>query len=173
MKENAMKFINKILVPTDFSEFSLAAMEYATSFSKIYDAKITMIHVVEKTPPFAFHSVDINSETLLRDAEEDGEKDLLEFIANKLPKMRGIIPVVRRGSAAKEIVHYAADEEFDVIIMATHGRTGFAHMVLGSIAESVVRYSSVPVMTVKPEEMQNGFVDEMDVEEQLHMSHYQ
>jgi nucleotide-binding universal stress UspA family protein len=148
-------------------------MEYATSFSKIYDAKITMIHVVENPSVLSFHSVDYNAETLLRDAEEEGEKELREFIAHKLPKSKGIIPIVRRGNAAKEIVHYAKDEEFDVIIMATHGRTGFAHMLLGSIAESIVRYSSVPVLTVKPEEMQNGFVDEMDVEEQLHMNHYQ
>ncbi|MBI3195504.1 MAG: universal stress protein [Ignavibacteriae bacterium] len=168
-----MKFINKILVPTDFSDFSLAAMEYATSFSKIYDARITVFHVVENAPAFAFHSVDITSETVLCGAEEDREKELREFLANKLPKVKGIIPIVRRGNAAKEIVHFAEEEEFDVIIMATHGRTGFAHMLMGSIAESVVRYSSVPVMTVKPEEMQSGYVDEYDVEEQLHMNHYQ
>ncbi|MBI5215353.1 MAG: universal stress protein [Ignavibacteriae bacterium] len=168
-----MKFINKILVPTDFSDFSLAAMEYATSFSKIYDAKIYMIHVVENPSVLAFHSVDLHSETLLRDAEDEGEQELREFISDKLPNVKGIIPIVRRGNAAKEIVHYATDEEFDVIIMATHGRTGFAHILMGSIAESVVRYSSVPVLTVKPEEMQSGYVDEYDVEEQLHMNHYQ
>ena len=168
-----MKFINKILVPTDFSELSLAAMEYATSFSKIYDARITMIHVVENPSAFAFHTVDVSSETLLRDAEEDAEKELREFISTKIPKLKGIIPIVRRGNASREIVHVASEEEFDVIIMATHGRTGVAHMLMGSIAESVVWYSSVPVLTVKPEEMQTGFVDEEDVEEQLHINHYQ
>ncbi len=160
-------------MPTDFSELSLAAMEYATSFSKIYDARITVIHVVENSPAFAFHTVDITSETVLRDDEEDGGKELREFLTNKFPKVKGIIPIVRRGNAAKEIVHFAEEEEFDVIIMATHGRTGFAHMLMGSIAESVVRYSSVPVLTVKPEEMRMGFVDAEDVEEQLHMNHYQ
>lgn len=168
-----MKFINKILVPTDFSDLSLAALEYATSFAKIYDAKIYMIHVVENPTALAFHSVDISSETVLRDAEEEAENQLRDFISNKLPTVKGIMPIVRRGNASREIVHHAMEENFDVIIMATHGRTGFAHMLMGSIAESVVRYSSVPVLTVKPEEMQNGFVDEEDVEEQLHMNHYQ
>ncbi|TAK54064.1 MAG: universal stress protein [Bacteroidetes bacterium] len=165
-----MKLIDKILVPTDFSDLSLAAIEYAVSFSKIYDAKLYMIHVVEQLPVLAFHTVDMNSETVLRDALKDAEKDLKKFIADKLPHIKNIMTVVRRGDACKEIVTYASEGHFDLIIMATHGRTGLAHILMGSIAESVVRNSSVPVLTVKPEEMKNGFVKVDDIEEQLHLN---
>ena len=165
-----MKFINKILVPTDFSDLSLAAMEYASSFSKIYDAKIYLIHVVEEPPSLTFHTVDFSSETMLRDTLEQAGNDLRDFIAGSLPEMKNIIPVIKRGDARKEIVKYAAEEHFDLIIMATHGRTGLAHILLGSVAETIVRSSTVPVLTVKPEEMKNGFVENEDIEEQLHIS---
>jgi len=153
-----MKFINKILVPTDLSDLSLAAMEYAVSISKIYNAKITMVYVIEQSPAFTFPEVDYNSETLLRDALINAGEELRKFVDNKLPLSRSINTVVRRGDPRKEIVKYAEDEEFDMIVMATHGRTGFAHMLMGSIAEHIVRSSAVPVLTVKPEEMQNNVV---------------
>ncbi len=157
-----MKFIYKILVPTDFSDLSLAAMEYATSFSKIYEARIYFIHVVEEPSAFAFHTVEFNSETALRDVEESAMAELKRFLGTKLPEMRGIVPVIRRGDVCREIVQYAEGEEFDVIIMATHGHTGLAHMLMGSTAEKVVRHSKVPVMTVKPESMHYGIEHEKE-----------
>lgn len=164
-----MKIIKKILVPTDFSDLSLAAMEYASTFSIIYDAPISVIHVVDKTPVLGFHTVDLNFETLLRDAEEKARKDLNLFLSRKLPNHRGIHPVVKRGEAYKEIVKFAEEGKFDLIVMATHGRTGLAHSLMGSVAEKVVRHSSVPVLTVNPLKMEEDLITEEDVKEQLHI----
>ncbi len=160
-----MKFIYKILVPTDFSDLSLAAMEYATSFSKIYEARIYFIHVVEEPSAFAFHTVEFTSETTMRDIEVSAMNEMKNFLATKLPEVKGIVPVVKRGDVYREIVNYAEKEEFDLIIMATHGHTGLAHILLGSSAEKVVRHSKVPVMTIKPESMQHGH--EHGVEEHI------
>jgi nucleotide-binding universal stress UspA family protein len=66
-------------------------------------------------------------------------------------------------------VKYASAEGMDLIIMATHGRTGLAHVVMGSIAEKVVRHSEVPVLTIKPLPLHPTWVKQQDVDEQLHL----
>lgn len=164
-----MKNVKAILVPTDFSDLSLAAMEYAISFSTIYDARICVIHVVENAPVAPFCSVDFHSETTLQDPVEKANKDLQDFMTYKLPDQRNIVMIVRRGEGYKEIIKFAQDERIDLIIMATHGRTGLAHVVMGSVAEKVVRYSTVPVLIVKPKQVQEKLLDHADLEEQLRM----
>lgn len=163
-----MKFLYKILVPTDLSDLSLAAMKYASSMARIYEARIYFIHVVEDSSAFAFHTIEFNSETSMRDIELSAMNELKNFIATKTPEIKGIVPIIKRGEVYREIVNFAEKEDFDLIIMATHGHTGFAHILLGSSAEKVVRHSKVPVMTVKPEEMKHGY--EHDEEEHLQTS---
>jgi len=62
--------------------------------------------------------------------------------------------VVRRGFAYEEIMRFVDEEEIDLIVMATHGRTGLPHIIMGSVAERVVRHSPVPVLTIKPLKVQ-------------------
>lgn len=164
-----MKIIKKILVPTDFSDLSLAAMEFASTFSIIYDAPISVIHVVDKTPVLGFHTVDLNFETLLRDAEEKATKELNLLITSRFPNLHNVDMVVRHGEAHKEIVKFAEKGKFDLIVIATHGRTGLAHTLMGSVAEKVVRHSSVPVLTVNPLRIEEDLITEEDVKEQLHI----
>ena len=165
-----IKKIGKILVPTDFSYLSLVAMEYAASFSIIYDAPIYMIHVIDDIPALTFHTVDLDSETILRDAEEKVREEFKNLISSRVTKPNSITTVVRRGQAHKEIVKFAQEEGIDLIVLATHGRTGLAHVLMGSVAEKVVRHSPVPVLAVKPLSMQSNFIEEKDIEEQLHMT---
>ena len=165
-----MKSIRKILVPTDFSDLSLAAMEYATSVATHDDAEIHLIHVVENVPAVAFHTVDLDAEAIVRNAEKKALEELKQFIAEKLNGRTDLIPIVRCGIPHEQIVDFAKREHVDLIVMATHGRTGLAHVLMGSVVEKVVRESTIPVLTVKPERVQWALLKERDLQEQLHLN---
>ena len=164
-----MKTIKKILVPTDLSDFSIAAVEYATSIAEMFEAQVYMLYVIDGEQNVAFPMVDRYSETILKDDEEKAKDQLHKFVYWKLREFGNVIEVVRRGKAYTEIPRFAEEEGIDLIVMATHGRTGLAHVLLGSVAEKVVRTSSVPVTTVKPREFQKPLITEEDVEEDLHL----
>jgi nucleotide-binding universal stress UspA family protein len=143
-----MKVIQKILIPTDCSEASLAGVEYATSMAESYGAQIVLLYVSDHP-------------------KEKAARELQQLAAKRLP--RETLQVVRRGDPSKEIVRFATSEGIDIIIMATHGRTGISHVLMGSVAEKVVRYSPVPVLTVKHPGMRTALLEAGDVAEQLHM----
>ena len=164
-----MTIIKKILVPTDLSDHSLVAMDFATALAMPSDGQIYLVHVVEIDPVLALRTVDLNSETILRDAEEGSRKEMQRFFSVKLNQRSNLTYIVRRGDAYKEIMKFARDESIDVIVMATHGRTGIAHALLGSVAEKVVRHATVPVLTVKPHIIQEKLLKDQEVEEQLHL----
>jgi nucleotide-binding universal stress UspA family protein len=165
-----MKTIKKILVPTDLSELSIAAVDYAASLALTYGAKIYMLYVVEgesrhETTPVGPQPVPASGSS-----EEEGKKELHRFVYWKLREVGGVIEVVRVGKAETEIQRFVEEEGIDLIVMATHGRTGLAHVLMGSVAERVVRTSPVPVMTVKPEKYLGALITEKDVEEDLHLN---
>ena len=165
-----MKIINKILVPTDFSDLSLAGMEYVATLGVLHDAKIYVLHVVPDNilaPPFP--NVDLNSESILRDTVEKAREELQQFISEQLKNPGKVTQVVRRGEPAEEIIKFAEEEGINLIVIATHDRTGLAHVLLGSVAEKVVRHSIIPVLTVKPVSIQDAILEEEDVKEQLHI----
>lgn len=164
-----MKNIKRILVPTDFSEFSLAGMDYVVSLAVLYDAQIYLLNVIDHEPTLAFHAVDLHSETLLRNNTKKAEAYLSRLVETKFRNMQNIVVVVRQGDPANVIVRFAKEQGIDLIVMATHGRTGLAHVLLGSVTEKVVRHSSVPVLTIKPQEIADGLLSDEDVEEQLHL----
>ncbi len=149
-----MKTIQKILIPTDFSAFSLAATSFLTSMPMFGDAELFLLHVIDDPVVMApYPNVDYNAETIFRDSEERARKELELCIRENFTAARRVTPVVRRGDAAREIIACASAQHVDLIVIATHGRTGLAHMLLGSVAEKVVRSSHVPVLTIKPEEV--------------------
>ncbi|MBI4548900.1 MAG: universal stress protein [Ignavibacteriae bacterium] len=164
-----MKNIHKILVPTDFSELSLSALDYACLIAATQGATIYLLYVVDTIPKVVFPTVDAASETALRDAEADGASKLKYLASKHLNKYPHVVEAMRRGTAYAGIVKFAEDEGIDLIVISTHGRTGLAHVLLGSVAEKVVRHSTVPVLTVKPQELRDEMINEEDVEEQLHL----
>jgi len=164
-----MSPITSILVPTDFSDFSLVALDYILSSSAFTDVEIYLLNVLESDSVPTFHSVDRHSETALRDHEVTARNILNNIIASKNTKGRAIVPVVRRGDPAKEIVRFAEQQHVDLIVMATHGRTGLAHILIGSVAEKVVRHARTPVLTVKPQTVSESLLKDEDLEEQLHL----
>jgi nucleotide-binding universal stress UspA family protein len=142
-----MKAILKILVPTDFSPAATAAARYAVDLAAKLDARVTLMHVYWPTvigfpDGSVFLSGPIDLANLL-DASRRG----LEGVKSELPRDVPIALESRQGAPAETIAEVS--REFDLIVMATHGRSGVSHLILGSVAERVVRTAHCPVVTVR------------------------
>jgi nucleotide-binding universal stress UspA family protein len=165
-----MVYFRKILITTDMSEFSLAAMEYAASVGLLYAAKLRLLHVLEHTPGGMKRlGLEDDGKAEERLAEQETARELREFVAQKVGPHIPLVPVVRSGSPAEMITQYAKEEGMDLIVMATHGRTGLRHILMGSVAEKVVRTSDVPVLTVKPQVLREAILKREDIEIELHL----
>jgi universal stress protein A len=143
--------IRHILVPTDFSESSQRALDDAVVLAQAFGAKLTLFHVVE-LPSYvtdAHTPVDV-SMALRDDLQRHAQRELA-----KLPREGSGTPVeiARRvvvGVPHQQILEAAVAEQVDWIVMATHGRTGLRHLVMGSVAERVLRTAPCPVLTIRP-----------------------
>ncbi len=158
--------IKKILVTTDFSDFSIAALEYAFSLATTYDASVHLLHVVDARQwPTLRKSGKVSAASL----EKAAKTSMQEFINETVDEYSVVTPVIRTGIPADEIAQYAREAQADLIVMATHGRTGLAHALIGSIAEKVIRCSTVPVFVVKPTAVIEKLITEDDVTRDLHL----
>ena len=143
--------IKKILVPTDFSDLSVEAVRYAMSLSEMYGAALLLLHIVDDAPVLALHTMELTSDFVIDDTTRTSEHHLEEFArTHGIRSGHGLTLATRRGNPYDEITRYAAEEQADLIVMATHGRTGLAHVLLGSVAEKVVQHADIPVLTIKP-----------------------
>jgi len=134
----------KILFPTDFSKLGQAAVEMATSLARDRGATLVIAHVEE--PPLAYVGGELYYGIEEPD-REDLERMLLEVVPTD-PNVRYEHRLVS-GAPARAIVDLAREEEVDLIVMPTHGRTGLLRLLMGSVAEEVVRKAHCPVLTVK------------------------
>lgn len=144
--------VKNILLPTDFSKISLTAAEYAVELASEYKAKLHILNVLEKTPPIlAIRSLDLSREKIIESIDADA-KAQLESCIKKVKKLGNveIVPVIRKGIDYEEIIKYSKEKKIDIIVIATHGRTGILHTLLGSVAEKVIRYSKIPVLVTTP-----------------------
>jgi len=162
-----MVYLRKILVTTDLSEHSLAAMEYAASFSLLYASDIHLLYVAERHHRKAPAADSAGPHHGPEDLQKE-RASLEEFVQKRLAGDLRVIPVVRSGQAAVEIARFAEEEGMDVVVMATHGWTGLRHILMGSVAERTVRLSRVPVLTVKPPPMREAIIEEGDIAQELH-----
>ena len=137
----------RILYPTDFSESAENALQYVISLSKKYGSKIHVLHVVE---PFTYTSdFGIDYSAQYREMEVTAKRLIEEIVTSLKKSSLDAEGAVLSGEPFVEIIRYARQENADLIVMATHGRTGIEHMLLGSVAEKVVRKSPCPVLTIK------------------------
>ena len=134
----------KILFPTDFSTLGEAALDLATSLARDRDAKLLIVHVEE--PPMAYGGGE-----MYYGIEEPDRQELMRMLSQVLPTDPAVGYEHRMvlGSPATAIVHLAEKEGVEMIVMPTHGRTGLLRMLMGSVAEEVVRKAKCPVLTVK------------------------
>jgi nucleotide-binding universal stress UspA family protein len=165
----AMVNLRKILVTTDLSEHSVAALEYAFSFGLLYASKMYVLYVAESASLFPLYGSESDKHPHAGHVEEVAGEKLDQFILSHIGAERKVTPVIRVGVPSEEIVTFSEEEGVDLIVMATHGRTGLRHIVLGSVAEKIVRRSHIPVLTIKPKKMREDIVRAEDVELELHL----
>ena len=140
-----------ILAPTDFSEYSKKAVASALELAKKFGAKLTILHVVEPPPyPVEGYVPPSVSATFLEDLERQATQDLAQFVPEAEASGLEAVRLVAVGTPYRKIIETAEAEQVDLIVMATAGRTGFSHLLLGSIAERVVRTATCPVLTMRP-----------------------
>jgi nucleotide-binding universal stress UspA family protein len=137
--------LKRILVPTDFSETSEAALRYAVELARAFKSQLYLLHVPEHPGEAAEAEYPIGLFETMQNAAHDRLGHLLTE-----GDMRELRPecAMRLGKPSEEIVRHAAEHEIDLIVMGTHGREGIARAFMGSIAEMVVRRATCPVLTV-------------------------
>lgn len=136
----------KILVPIDFSETSKHALAYAQTFAKALGAPIHLLHVIPdpRSEPWAIEATGVNLGGVVESWKADAQQRLDELAVDAAGER-----VVETGQPFPEITRYAESHGIDLIVMGTHGRGAVEHMLLGSVAEKVVRKSPCPVLTVR------------------------
>jgi nucleotide-binding universal stress UspA family protein len=144
--------IKRILLPTDFSSYSATATKYACELVTKFDAELHLLHTLEvhlaSTPGFG---MGLALPQYLHESRAAAEKALASVLDPQWAVGRKVVHAVVEGSPKVEIVRYARTQEIDLIVLTTHGRSGLAHVIIGSVAESVVRTAPCPVLTVRPE----------------------
>ncbi len=138
-----------LLVAVDFSELSKRSVEYAVRLARAPDRKIDLLHVAMHTLPAHAqrHAPAEVLDQIKRNEEVTALRDLQEMMDSVPDDIRGKI-LLRRGPAADTICK-AASEGYELLIVSTRGRTGLAHVLIGSVAERVVRQAPVPVLVVR------------------------
>jgi len=144
--------IKRILVPVDFSKSSLKALDYALALAKTFKAEVVVLYVVE---PVYYSAPDLTGGaetmvTLMDEQRRIGRQQLLRLeqrYAKAGARLRGVL---QTGTAYRAIADAAQALKADLIVMGTHGRTGVSHLLVGSVAERVVRTAPCPVLTVNP-----------------------
>jgi nucleotide-binding universal stress UspA family protein len=149
--------VKNILVPTDFSDFSRHALDYALTFAKTFGAKIILLHVTPERELDAIQQVSPyfdpgKLEGFLEQRQLEDRKRLDEFIPSESKKGIEVETIHKVGNPFIEIIRTAKEKKVDLIVMTTHGRSGLSHTLFGSVAEKVVRKSTCPVLSIRPPE---------------------
>lgn len=147
-----MRQFHRILAPTDFSPYSDEGLRFAADLAENFGSTLIVMHVLKpeelkekKSRPLPagyldniFKETGLEAEAHCRNILTSGQRDL------------PIRAVITKGDPAVEIVRVAHEERCDIVVLATHGRTGLNHVMVGSIAERVVRTAACPVLTIRP-----------------------
>jgi nucleotide-binding universal stress UspA family protein len=142
--------VKTILVPTDFSEGSQAALDHAVTLAKSFHAKIVLLHVIETTTYTMTEALQVVN---VYDVVKTAVEPVLDQMVSDLQRAQVTASrVVAQGSSAHEIVSQAHEVGADLIVMGTHGRHGVNRLFVGSVAERVVRLAHCPVLTVRTPE---------------------
>ena len=162
--------VTKILVPIDYSAHSDRALQWGASLAEKYGAQLLLLHVISRASedlsergaerpdtllPFALDNPSVyrapgaQEEVMSVDLVELAQSDLKDLAMAKLNENLSVSPTVGVGEPAEEILRVAQEEAVDLIVMGTHGRTGLRHVLVGSVAEAMMRIAPCPVFTVK------------------------
>jgi len=144
--------IERVLFPSDFSELSLHGLKYARGFAEMYGTPLHVIHVVDEAAQY-WMAMGPNSLPVGPTCEElvdISKKELEKFVAEHLADLKvPLVTSVLAGRPFMEIIRYAREKDIGLLVIGTHGRSGLTHVLLGSVAEKVVRKAPCPVLTIR------------------------
>ena len=143
--------LKKIVCPTDFSEPSYEALVAAEELANCFSAELKLVYVVEPIPTLAPPQslLGLDFDAYLTKMDTWANEKLNHLIQTRVsPKVKAA-PVVLNGGPSDRIVSYAKAEKADIIVIATHGRSGWRHFVFGSVSERVLRMSECPVLIIR------------------------
>lgn len=144
--------IKRILVPTDFSEPSMAALDYAADLGRTLGSQLTVLFVVEPVylaTPTDMYAAIPSVDVLLVEQQRSAREQLNKLAARLQKKGIKCNAVLATGSVYQSIANTAQQMKADLVVVGTHGRTGLSHVLLGSVAERVVQTAPCPVLTVR------------------------
>ncbi len=149
--------LQKILVPVDFSECSKKALQYAVPFCAQFQASLTLLYVIEI--PYGNAEVPmIEIDQLEVQMREISESKMSEMLKGDEFRSITVRPIIRMGNPYRETIEIAKEERIDLIILSTHGHSGFSRLIMGSTTERVVRHAPCPVLVVR--EHEHDFLEE-------------
>ena len=148
---NPFSGFRRILWPTDFSELAKGALPHAVGLAADAGAELVMLHVVTPPPPYSMPEIAGEVWTEMLQKQRAAAEKELHGLAEQVkgPNIQ-IRTVLAEGAPFDQILRTAERLRCDVIVIATHGHTGLAHAIIGSVAENVVRRAPCPVLTVRP-----------------------
>lgn len=148
--------VNRILVPVDFGSCSRRALQLALQWHCQPEARMQVLHVFRQPdqgiPAVAIAGLDGVRQQAWEFARAEAWRDLAAML-QEAGAGRRAVPLLRSGDPTEEILSEARRKPYDLIIMGTHGRSGISHLLLGSVAERVIRLAPCPVLTVPPERL--------------------
>jgi universal stress protein A len=143
--------IRSIMAPTDFSAHSEESVRYACGLAERLGAVLHLVHILSEVLPVGPDPLlmPVMPPEYYQENEVRAKESLDRLLDPGWGTPRSVITEVRWGSPVEAIVSYAVDHPIDLIVIATHGRTGLSHVLLGSVAERIVREAPCPVLTIR------------------------
>jgi nucleotide-binding universal stress UspA family protein len=143
--------VKRVLAPTDFSSHSEKAVRFACGLAERFGAELHLVHVLSEIIPAGPDPLlmPVMPPQFYQENEERAKETLQRLLDPSWGKLKATVSAVRWGSPVEAIVDYAREQNIDLIVIATHGRTGLSHVLLGSVAERIVRESPCPVLTIR------------------------
>jgi len=147
-----MQNIKRVLFPVDLTEPSEMVVPYVMKVVQTFEAELHVLFVLSDLDHLAGFQVPyVDIVQLHRVAQEGADQKLKEFCTKHFSGLGSLTVTTRVGDASRQIIKYIQENSIDLVIMATHGRTGVSKLFFGSVADRVVRESPIPVMTVRPD----------------------
>ncbi|RDZ63954.1 universal stress protein UspA [Haloferax sp. Atlit-12N] len=145
---------DRLLFPTDGSDGADAVLDHVVDMAAAHDATLHLLHVAPPAPerrPNLREEGDESDGAAGERRRTDGERFVSDAAARASQSDAAVVTSIERGEPYRVITEYAAEQDVDLVVMPTHGRTGLSRLLLGSTTERVVRRSDVPVLTVRPD----------------------
>lgn len=142
--------IKKVLVPIDFSDYSKNSLRYSINFIRCFKAELILIYVVEPViypPDFSMGQIAVPAVDV--EVDKRASEELKKLAKTEVPPDMKVRTIIKTGKPFVEIVETAAEEDIDLIIIASHGRSGMEHILFGSTADKVIRKAPCPVLTLR------------------------